>query len=244
MSTSNDGRPGLPSCPAKSALNVVDTGRKLSATNSALDSSRGEGVAALLKPSPFVGKGSRSMSLPTGDLSGSGGGLLEVTMDKPGAFRLLLSCRSRGTDGIGGGSELDDLAASSEGESEYELDPLSESASTEGANEGTGTLWADCLRARWCGEAITGVIGATMSVDIEGTGGGDGGAFSLLLKSRMKPLFFRPIVRCEVPPNVEDASLGRGGGLWRSAVEADVKPRPGFPLLPLAERSLLQCVPE
>lgn len=88
------------------------------------------------------------MSLPMGDLSGSGGGLLEVTIDRPGAFRLLLSCRSRGAEGIGGGSELDDLAASSEGESEYKLDSLSESASTEGANEGTGTLWADCLRTR------------------------------------------------------------------------------------------------
>lgn len=83
-----------------------------------------------------------------------------------------------------------------------------------------------------------------MSADIEGIGGGDERAFSLLLNSRMKPLFFLPIVRCEGPPNVEDDSLGRGGGLWRSAVEADVNPRPGFPLLPLAERSLLQFIPD
>ena len=109
-------------------------------------------------------------------------------MCRPGALRRALSWRSR----IGGWFALEGDRSSSE-QSTEELEPPSESTSSEGVRDGTGTRWEDCLRERVPIDGVEGmtvtVVEESMSAEMDGTGGGEAGIFSLELKSRMNPLF-------------------------------------------------------
>lgn len=113
-----------------------------------------------------------------------------VRIERPGAFRLTLSCFGLGPVAELDGLEWDDTVPC---ESDEEL-PILPSASTnmEGVSEGTGTRCDDCFRLREEDEWAGGV-GGTRSIEIEGTGGGDC-TLSLPLNSLIKPLFFRPMV--------------------------------------------------
>lgn len=77
------------------------------------------------------------------------------------------------------------------------------------------------------------------SAEIDGTGGGDGGAFSFALNSLMNPLFFLATVRgAPVGPDSEEV-LGSVGVLCKSTVEAEATCLT-FELLPLADLILVQ----
>lgn len=116
-----------------------------------------------------------------------------VRIERPGAFRLTLSCFGLGPVEELGELECDEeVPSASDRDSDEEL-PMLPSASTnmEGVSEGTGTRCEDCFRLRE--DELAGGVGGTRSIEIEGTGGGDC-TLSLPLKSLMKPLFFRPMV--------------------------------------------------
>lgn len=104
------------------------------------------------------------------------------------------------------------------------------------------------MRARVIDEGVEvvgrgGAAEEIMSVDMEGTGGGEEGIFSLLLNSLMKPLFFLAMVFDGSPfAPANDELLGSVGVVERSTTDEEVRFFAfALPLL-LAERSLDQLV--
>ena len=75
-------------------------------------------------------------------------------------------------------------------------------------------------------------------------GGGDIGTLSLPLKSRMKPLFFLPIVFGAPLAPASEELLGSVGVPCKSTTDDDVKPFPLVTPLLLAERILDQFIAE